>query len=176
MPTHPLPMFLYHSSGFLTDTLRPGVFYTGEIVRWDKVESNEYLYATPFMDKCINLGIASAVEKKYLLNEFHTSENEMVLEFVLDKESLLMNYRQLILLPVYLYKIQPTAADNWEPVVNESTDPGSEWKTKNAITKFIKKERVKVKQWLDERTVIIRHPRTRTIEKRPNGNVQTFRS
>lgn len=176
MPIQSLPMYLYHASGFLTDTLRPGIFYTGEIQRWDKTESNEYLYATPFRDMCINLGISSAVDKKYMLNEYHTSENEMVVEFVLDKDSLLMNYRQLVLLPVFLYKMKPTIADRWEPVINESSTPGSEWKTKNNITKFVKKERVNVKQWLDERTVIIRHPRTRTIEKKPNGNVQTLRS
>lgn len=167
MATQTPPLHLYHASGFLTDVLHPGIFYTGELQRWDEVESNEYLYATLFKDLCINLGISSAVDKKFMLNEFHTSENEKVLEFVMDMNSPPLTYQQLFLMPVFLYQIKFVKSDGWVPVVNESTTPGSEWKTKKNITRFVKREQINVKRWLDSRTVIIRHPRYKTQTRKP---------
>lgn len=122
-------MKLYHGSGYKTDILRPGFYYTHQLEQWDETESNEWLYASTDKDEAILNGLASAVGKVSLLNKMHYDDKEVVL-YVEDH----LQKSKVDALKVYLYEIE---ADNefewWLSVNNKSNNSVTECKTKQSI-------------------------------------------
>lgn len=145
MPT--LPTHLYHGSAYLHHELMPGYARSGKLVKWDETESNEWLYATTNMRSAQLLGLASAVEKHYLLNHFKIHDEGIT--FVVEGNAL--TYANLKGLGVFLYTLVPRQQDGWVKNNNEHNNLDTEWKTKATIRDGIKSaQRLDLGKWLDE--------------------------
>ena len=136
------PETLYHSSGFKANDLRPGIAYTGKKVEWDHGESNEWLYATTDRSAAIDLGIASALEKKFRLDRYQTDAYEIVITSP-DR----IHLDDLKELKVYLYTIDFSGADGWVKNDNAHNHLDTEWKTKKTVS-YSEVEQVDVEEWM----------------------------
>lgn len=146
------PNILYHGSAYRTPTLKPGIAYGGEKVEWDQGESNEYLYATSDKDAAVELGFASAIEKKFKLDRFHSDEHELT---ITASEHITM--RDLEALEVYLYAISFTGADGWMLNHNAHNGMNTEFKTRKVVS-YISVEKVEMKSFLTGKKINIQKP------------------
>lgn len=119
---------LYHGSGYKQPELKPGIMHTGKLQKWDKTESNEWLYATPMMEEAIAQGFASVIEKTWKLCRFFSVGNTVSLMV----DGALPTMEQLQGLTVYLYKIDWDESV-WVKVDNIHNGMESEYKTKSVI-------------------------------------------
>lgn len=144
---------LYHGSGFKHDELKPGIMHSGELVKWDKTESNEWLYATTLMEEAIAQGFASAIEKHWQLARFQSSEDKITI--IVDGR--LPSMRELEGLVLYLYKID-WITELWVKVDNLHNGMTNEYKTKSVVTKAMidSCEQVDLKAWLRGKQVSIK--------------------
>lgn len=144
---------LYHGSGYQQDELKPGFMHSGEVVRWDTTESNEWLYATTVMEEAIAQGFASVVEKHYRLVRFQSSGNDVILIV----EGRLPTRKELEELAVFLYKIDWDTRI-WVRVDNPHNDMENEYKTKSIIRAAMidSCQPVCMKQWLSRKNVTIK--------------------
>ena len=55
--------------------------HTGVEVKWDKTESNKWLYATTMMGEAVALGFASVIEKKYRLDRYQFKGDTITIAF-----------------------------------------------------------------------------------------------
>ena len=146
-----LPTYLYHGSMFDigSGVLQPGFNYTGELVEWDKTESNRFLYATTVSRTAIELGIGSLLEKEFNASHF-TVDGKIISVGGIDVDE-----RQNILIgkSVYLYTIRVRPEHNWVKNNNPHNRIDTEWKTEKTISQThggISKSRIDVAKWLSD--------------------------
>lgn len=152
------PKLLYHGSMYRHDVLKPAFQITGELREWDEGQSNEWLYATPDINLAIEMGLASAVEQKWIVNRFHTDGPEITIE--LDVRSPPLSQHMLHRITVTLYTITFKLMDGWERVDNDEVN---EWRTKRAVSSIRARRIISMYEWLMDRSVIVRHPRFRSM-------------
>jgi len=131
-PEVDLPNYLYHGSAFKQGELMPGFQRSGEIVRWDKCESNEWLYASDDKDAAVMLGISSAIEKKFKLNRYKFTGRRIEIE---SNEPLTL--ADVHSLQVFLYTIKPDVKDGWMANYNPVNGLSGEYKTQGEVSKNI---------------------------------------
>jgi hypothetical protein len=133
---------LYHGSGFDQEELMPGFLRTGKIVRWDEVESNEWLYTTTSKEEAISQAFASMIEKTYGSVHYQTEGNHICIGFEGEAIPTLKELEQLVL---WLYTIRLDEADEWQKNANEHNQIKTEWKTQSIVKdSIIGKERIKL--------------------------------
>lgn len=145
--------FLYHGSGYKQTELKPGIHHTGEVQRWDKTESNEWLYATSLMEEAIAQGLASVIEKCWKLSRFQSSDR--LITIYVDGPA--PTREDIIKLSVYLYVIQWDETV-WSKVDNVHNGMESEYKTKKMVgpNSIQSCEPVNLSKWLQGKTLTIK--------------------
>jgi hypothetical protein len=131
-PEVDLPQYLYHGSAFKQGELLPGFQRSGEIVRWDKCETNEWLYAADEKDTAVMLGISSAIEKKFKLNRYKFEGRRIEIE---SHEPITI--ADIHALQVFLYTIKPDVKDGWMANYNPVNGLSGEFKTQSEVRKNI---------------------------------------
>ncbi|MNH65402.1 hypothetical protein D3C73_174110 [compost metagenome] len=144
---------LYHGSGYKQPELKPGIMHSGELQRWDKTESNEFLYATTLMEEAIAQGLASVIEKHWNLSRYQSSGDTITI--IVDGP--LPSLKELQALTVYLYKIH-WEKSVWVLVDNLHNGMSNEYKTKQVIGgKMIEScEPVDLSNWLKHKKIEIK--------------------
>lgn len=151
-----IPPMLYHGSMFKQTELKPGFKHTGKVVRWDKTESNEWLYVTSDPDEAKLLGIASALEKVYKTKGYHYVEGKR--ELTITTGGVKVSLDDLRKLPVYLYRLYGDVSDGWQLNYNLTNGITTEYKTQSTITdNIIECRQVVVADLLADWTVIFKH-------------------
>jgi hypothetical protein len=149
-----IPTRLYHGSAFKQERLSPGFAHTGEKVEWDYGESNEFLYATTDRDAAIQLGFASAIEKKFKLDRFQCDDSEIT---ITASERITMH--DLEKLEVYVYSLPFVISGGWQQNRNPNNHIDTEWKTKKTVD-FGSVEKVDMKSFLAGKKISINsHPK-----------------
>lgn len=147
------PPLLFHGSRYLTNVLKPGIEYTGKEVRWDKTESNRWLYATTNQSDAISFAVMSILEHLGFGGGYHFHDNVLTIEEKEPKDGYLSLFKEQ---PTYLYTITDPKAHGFFKVGNEFNGYTEEWKTtKNVVVdepllvrvaEWAKKERILFKQ------------------------------
>lgn len=145
-----LPSVLYHGSAYWTNVLKPGFKHTGVEVQWDETESNKFLYATTERETAIGLGLASAIEKAYTLNQYQIRGNSITINT--DQKITVVDLYEL---EVWIYTIHPGPKENWSLNKNPHNGLDTEFKTDHTIRSVRTVERVDIKKWLRNKDVII---------------------
>jgi hypothetical protein len=127
----------------------PGIHYTGILVRWDRGESNRFLYAVTDREAAISLGLASSIEKKFLLDRYQVEGNEITIHV-----STPLTLAQLEALPLYLYTITPHPTDGWAPRQDKVNHLDGEYRT-YALIDDVPREKIDVKKWLKGKSIKI---------------------
>lgn len=130
-----LPAFLFHSSAYKQDRLQPGFNHSGVLVRWDKTESNEWLYAADKKDEAIMLGISSAIEKKWDLQRYKYDAKSRRLDIEVVDQNITKS--DIDKLTVYIYTLRPEAKDGWIENFNPVNGLKGEYKTQGTIDENI---------------------------------------
>jgi hypothetical protein len=144
---------LYHGSGFDQNELMPGYLRSGEIVKWDETESNEWLYTTSSRDEAIAMAFASMIEKKFQSTEYERRGNHIRVRFPMEVAPTLAELKQLEL---FLYTIRLAEEDGWQKNANEHNQIKTEWKTQATIDKnILNKEKVDLVKWLANKQVTL---------------------
>lgn len=134
-------MKLYHGSGYHHRVLLPGFERSGVERRWDKTESNRFLYATTDYIMAVILGMASAMEQRYPLDEFHIDGKVVSYRIAGGKK---VNVRNL---PVWLYTLDGDD-QSWVKVNNATNGMGTEYRTpRRIIPQSVQK--IVFPDWLD---------------------------
>lgn len=152
-----LPATLYHASAYRHSELMPGYKRSGKLVRWDNVETNEWLYASTELETVKALGLASAIEKKYQLDRFLFNGNTLTLHFPVHTS---VSLNQIKKLDVWVYTIATQEEDGWIENKNPVNSLDTEWKTQATISSIIHVEKLNVEAWLKDKHLEIRntHP------------------
>jgi hypothetical protein len=129
-----LPNYLYHGSAYKQNELMPGYQRSNELVRWDKCETNEWLYACDDKETAILLGISSAIEKKFKLDHYKFEGKHIYIE-----TSEPLTPKDIHSLQVFLYTIKPEADDGWMENYNPINGLNGEFKTQGIVEKNILK-------------------------------------
>lgn len=135
---------LYHGSCWKRNDgiLMPGFFHSGELKKWDKTESNKFLYADENKDESIRQAIYALIERDFKVVKIHGSEGKIIIEahdVILPKDILGQT--------VYLYMVPKLSKDDWAKVGNEVNGMTTEWKTPCAV-KYSDMHHIKVSQFL----------------------------
>lgn len=146
------PDFLYHGSMYLAAELMPGFKRSGVLVKWDKIESNKYLYATTDKEEAKSLGFASAIEKIYGLDEYHTLEDGSISMKLRDAG---VSLKDLGSLDVYVYTIPNKDDDHWVLNNNHFNNIENEYKTDRAIMHIGEVEKLDVVEWIKSKKIKI---------------------
>lgn len=156
-----LPNILYHGSGYDQNVLSPGFVHSHKLVQWDITESNKFLYATTNREEAINLGFASALEKVYKIDRFHSDVNthEITIDFN-DSNKQVISFNNI---NVYLYEIIPNKKDNWIKNNNKHNSITTEWKTEQSNIEVRNKNKIDVTSWLHSKKITIRVKETPPI-------------
>lgn len=146
---------LYHGSHYHTVPLKPAYLHTKRIVRFDKVESNKFLFATIDKNDAILLGIASSVEKEYGLRKFHIEQHDEAIKITFETKHPL-TLKDLKDLEVYVYTIPLLEEDHWVQTNNPFNKYGEyEYKTDNVIEHIQLIEKVDILPYLKARDIEI---------------------
>jgi hypothetical protein len=145
------PATLYHGSKFKQTELKPGFLHTGVLVKWDKTESNEFLYATTEFNTAAELGFASSLEKIFTMDCFHVDKGHIVIQTP-DK----ITTTQLEQAVVYIYTIECLDKDNWIKNDNEHNGLDTEYKTKCTVRSIKECIKLDVRKWLSNYSVEIK--------------------
>ncbi len=148
-----IPLVLFHGSAFNDNELRPGFERSGVLVEWDETENNRYLYATTSKEDARLLGLASALEKRFLLDRF--SYEDKTIKIVTPEKDL--KTASILSLDVYLYTIKTNRDDDWVKNNNQSNHIDSEWKTDHSPIRFQNKEKVDVLKLLKTYNIHIQY-------------------
>jgi hypothetical protein len=144
-----IEQLLYHGSGFDQKELMPGYLRSGQLVQWDKTESNEWLYTTTDRDEAISQAFASMIEKTYKSMEYHRHGSKINIVFPMEVKPSLEELKKLEL---YLYTIRLDADDGWVKNANEHNQIKTEWKTQSIVDRnIIGKEQVDLVKWLQNK-------------------------
>lgn len=121
-----IPSILLHASVYQTAELIPGFLRTGELIRWDNTESNEWLYAGVYEKDVLLQGYASYFEKNYGAIEVNIQPKKIII-------TLERPLNVFIPPTIYLYTIHPRKQDGWQPVGNKNNADFAEYKTKSKV-------------------------------------------
>ena len=154
-PLTKLPAYLYHSSAYKQTELMPGFKRSGELVKWDKVEDNTWLYTADRKDEAIMLGISSAIEKKWDLQRYKYNDKTKVLDIeVVDQHITKADIEKLT---VWIYTIRPDAADGWVENYNPVNGLKGEYKTQGVVDSgIVRVEPVDIHEALRKYTINIK--------------------
>lgn len=130
----------------------PGIHYTGILVKWDRGESNRFLYAVTDREAAITLGLGSAIEKKFQLNHYQVDGDVITIE-----TPAALTRGQIEELPLYLYSIHPHPTEGWMKNSNLHNRLQDEYKTTKIIYSA-ECEPVNLKQWLHHKQLKFVHP------------------
>lgn len=134
-PLIKLPTYLFHSSAYKQDELKPGFKHSGELVRWDGVEDNTWLYSCDKKQDAMMLGISSAIEKKWNLQRYKYDAKAHRLDIeVVDED---VSKSDIEKLNVYIYTLRPDAEDGWVENFNPVNGMNGEYKTQGTITENV---------------------------------------
>lgn len=145
------PEFLYHGSLFKQAELMPGFKRTNKITRWDKTESNIFLYASSVENTAIELGFASAIEKLFAVSHFHSQNGKIEIE-----TNDTVTRDELTNVVVYLYKIRFNPKEGWLKNDNKHNGLTTEYKTPLDVYDIVSCEQVDIAKWLKNFQVFIR--------------------
>lgn len=141
---------LYHASAYKQDELKPGFQHSGKEVKWDKTESNIWLYATTLREEAISMGFASAVEKKYDVTRYKTTGNDI--HFECNGETLTLD--KVAQVKVYLYTLRFDKRDGWVKVNNKYNGMDQEYKTQHLIrANLMSCEEINLREWMDTKHI-----------------------
>lgn len=145
-------MKLYHGSMYLNDDgyLMSGFLRSGELVKWDKTETNEWLYAIGDIERAVALGVASAVEKVFKTKRWSERGKHITIESYSNGDPITLEAMKE--LEVYVYEIERTEMDKWVYVNNEVNNIDNEFKTKNKV-RYNNYSKVDVPAWLAKRKI-----------------------
>lgn len=130
----------------------PGYLRSGEIVRWDKTESNEWLYASTDREVATILGLASAAEKKWHTERFSHVGSTLFFQFDAQTD---VKFEDLLGLELFVYHIEPKQEHEWLKNNNLHNKIQTEWKTKKTIDSFKSVSEVKVSELIKSYHVYI---------------------
>lgn len=154
-PSAPIPTLLYHGAIGEYTSLKSGFARTGELVRWDETESNQFLYATSNREEAISQGFASIVEKQWRLSRYRTRGREI--EISIEAGTTLPTLSQLRNLTICLYTIRTCPEHEWLKNANEFNGLDTEYKTeKNIYADDFTLQKLPAATWLDKHHVVIR--------------------
>ncbi|WP_144106781.1 hypothetical protein [Paraburkholderia sp. BCC1886] len=137
---------LYHGSGYNQKELMPGFKRSGVIVRWDKTESNEWLYATTDKQEAIGQAFASMMEKVRGITRYKAHGNVIELSV---PENRIPARSDMETLEIYLYTITNLEQDEWVKNDNAHNKLLTEWKTQSTISAGIRmQEQIDLHLWL----------------------------
>jgi hypothetical protein len=147
-------MKLYHGSMYLNEDgmLMSGFLRSGKLVKWDKTETNEWLYVIDNTEAVEGLGVASAIEKVFATKRYTEKGNDIRIECYNDGK--IFTIDDISKLDVYIYEIEHNVHDGWEYVNNEHNGINDEMKTKKKIT-FDNFYKLDVTKWLKDKNVSI---------------------
>lgn len=149
-------MKLYHGSAYKHTELKPGFEHSGVEVNWDKTESNRFLYAQASKIETQLLGLASAIEKKYVLTRYNYRAKNITIE--IEEGERLPTISDIHSLAVWLYEIDKREEDGWIKSDNPYNQINNEWKTTNTIKEAILSvDKINIQELLRDRHVTIRH-------------------
>ena len=140
---------LYHGSIYLQTELMPGFKRSGKFVRWDRIESNHFLYSTTERDSAVGLGLFSAFEKAYEVNRCQFDGKNIIIDS--DKPDVAIEDIQK--LKVYLYTLPHRETDGWLKNFNPFNNIKTEYKTLQTIQLDQPAEQIDLKKWLTGKTV-----------------------
>jgi len=130
-PMTNLPPYLFHSSAYKQNELKPGFKHSGVLVKWDKTEDNTWLYAADKKDEAIMLGISSAIEKKWDLSRYKYDAKTRRLDIEVCDQTI--TKADIEKLSVYIYTLRPEAEDGWVENFNPVNGLKGEYKTQGTI-------------------------------------------
>lgn len=130
-----LPTYLFHSSAYKQNELKPGFKHSGELVKWDGVEDNTWLYSCDKKQDAMMLGISSAIEKKWNLQRYKYDAKTHRLDIEVVDETITKG--DIEKLHVYIYTIRPDAKDGWVENFNPINGMNGEYKTQGTIDENI---------------------------------------
>lgn len=160
-----VPHYLYHGSMYKQHELMPGFQRSGELVRWDGVESNEWLYATTDRDDAVMLGIGSALEKEFRVDRYSYDAKTRKLTITSPDQITPGDLRKL---QVFLYTIRGENSDEWLPNFNQQNGIENEYKTQNTIDEsIVKTEQVDVNK-------VISNYRVEIIKSKAEYSAESF--
>lgn len=145
--------YIYHGSGFESKQLKPTFHHTGELVVWDVVESNKYLYATSKRESAIDMAVASTLERNFQMYCFKVNDRKVEIFIELGKK--LPTLRDIEEFDIWLYTIPLDG--KWIKNNNPHNGMDTEYKTPEIISGFTIIEKVNMTGWLKNRKVIIQH-------------------
>lgn len=146
LPAVELPTYLYHGSAYRQKELMPGFKRSGEVVHWDKTESNEWLYTSDDKTDAAMLGIASAIEKAFRLDHYSYDDKKKSIRIESPDDITVHDIQNL---HVVVYTIKATNDDGWMHNHNPNNGISGEYKTQRTIdSNIIKCEDVRVSDQL----------------------------
>lgn len=122
---------LYHGSMYEQNELMPGYKRSGQLVEWDRIENNTWLYATTEEPLAIALGIVSGWEKTFDMVYTSIDHKEKLLAAQFEQK--VPDRQALFSVPVYLYEIAMRSEDKWVRPNNPYNGIESEYKTHSTI-------------------------------------------
>lgn len=152
-------MFIYHGSAYDQKELQPGFNHTKQLIQWDDVESNQYLYGTTDESQAIILGFAALLDRKYGLAEFH-QRGKKITVVLADKTVQSLLGENFI---VYLYSCNKD--NHWIKNNNPKNNLTTEYRTQETITP-VKKTRININNWLSEHGYSLTHLRNTKLRSR----------
>lgn len=156
-PLLKLPPYLYHGSAYKQDELMPGFNRSGKLTEWDGTENNTWLYTSDSKDAAILLGIASAIEKKFLLDGYHTDEKKKQITIEMSKDAEPISPQDIYDLDVYIYTLRADGDDGWHLNANPQNNIKGEYKTQLTIEgNILRTEKLDVKKALSMYKVVIK--------------------
>lgn len=151
-----LPPYLYHGSAYKQEELMPGFKRSGELVKWDGTESNEWLYSADDKTEAIMLGISSAIEKKFPLDRYSYDEKRKTLTIEVSGE---LQKKDILDLTVWVYTIKADSDDGWMANWNVRNGMNGEYKTQRTIDKnIVRCEHVNIAE-------VLRHTQIKIVSK-----------
>lgn len=125
--------YLFHSSAYLHEELRPGFYYTQQEKRWDKFETNHFLYASSVKEDAVDQGFASAMEQRCQIDQYRsTSDGEILIRL---NNLYPVSVSEIETIDIYLYRIRFMSQDGWMKNNNPNNNLSTEWKTNHVVPK-----------------------------------------
>lgn len=142
-----LPLYLYHGSAYAQNELMPGFKRSGELVKWDGVEDNTWLYAASDREDAISMAIGSAIEKKWMIDRFAFDDKKKLMTIEMAEGKL--SASEIEKLEVYLYTLRADTDDGWQANINTLNGMKGEYKTQRTIIKnILRREQIDISSFL----------------------------
>ena len=127
---------LFHGSSYKHDHLMPGFKHSGVLQRWDKTESNKFLYLSSDKSEAILNGLASGIARHWEIARIHWDESNITIYFY-DEPPSLSEIEKMVHVWCYTCK----RVKSMKLVKNQFNGSMTEYKTKDDIIP-LKREKV----------------------------------